>query len=191
MAATLYLSFDGVLHPRFVAFRDGQFPRLRAAGHEFFENNSLLELVLESCPQTRIVLHTWWVPRLGYWEAVRALPQSVQTHVIGATLRGNRLLRFKLKPASARRCWLEQDLARRQPINPVLLDCDPRQVPGRLLDSSCIVDGWAGLASSGACEALIVLLSAEGSRTGADNRLPIAACSNAHSWVANGSHLAT
>ncbi|MCY1210453.1 hypothetical protein D9M68_134640 [compost metagenome] len=120
--ATLYLGFEGVLHPSDVTFREGKWPRLRAAGHEFFENGPHLVQVLASCPNTRIILHSWWVPRFGYWESVRLLPQTVQSRVIGATWPGNRLLRFRGKPVEMRRAWLEADLQRRRPANPVLLD---------------------------------------------------------------------
>ncbi|WP_171514378.1 HAD domain-containing protein [Cupriavidus necator] len=160
-AATLYLAFDGVLHPNLVSFNGRRLPQLHAGGHAFFENSVILEQVIESCPQTQVVLHTLWVPALGYRRVLEMLPQEVRLHVIGATWRGTRGLRARLRPTGARRSWLDEDLIRRRPLQPVLVDCDYRQIAPALTDSSCIVDGWYGLASAGACDRLIALLVAD------------------------------
>ncbi len=155
---TLYLGFEGVLHPAEVSFREGLPPRMRTPGHTLFENNALLEHVINARPETCIILHTWWVRFVGYKAAVRQLPPAVQTRVIGATSPGNRTLRFTLKPTAARREWLRADIARRQPENPVLLDYDWGQVPATLQDRSLIVDGDVGLSSLLLCNALIGML---------------------------------
>ncbi len=155
--ATLYLTFDGVLHPRDVEFRGRNLPRLRTVGHRLFEHGVLLEQVLTLCPQTEVVLHTLWVAAIGYRASVRLLPRSVQARVLGATLPGNRSLRARLEPLGSRRNWLERDLLRRQPESPVLLDYDLQQIPTALKDSACIVDGRRGL-SAKACEQLYALL---------------------------------
>jgi len=160
MPATLYLGFEGVLHPNAVNFEYGQWPRLRMPGHVLFENCPALEQVIRLCPQTRIVLHTWWVALVSFRAAREALPAAVQERVIGATWPGNRLARFERRPISSRRDWLQRDLLRRQPVNPILLDYDPRQVPAELLDSACIVDGECGIASTAAREKLVLLLTA-------------------------------
>jgi len=156
--ATLYLGFDGVLHPNLVSLSRGHLPRLRAGGHVLFENNAILQQVIDTCPQTEVVLHSWWVPLLGYQAALQMLPETVQTHVIGATWRGTRGLRARLRPAGPRRRWLEEDLRLRCPRQPVLLDFDCGQIAPVLTECSCIVDGWYGLASAGASDRLIALL---------------------------------
>ncbi|WP_019450192.1 HAD domain-containing protein [Cupriavidus sp. BIS7] len=156
---TLYLAYDGVLHPNMVTFRGSERPRLRAAGHVLFENNGLLEAVIDACPQTEVVLHSWWIPLLGYRAALQMLPASVRTHVVGATWRSGRGLRARKRPSRPRREWLDDDLLRRHPEHPVLLDCDLIQVAPMLADCACIVDDWYGLASAGACERLFALLA--------------------------------
>ncbi len=155
---TLYLAYDGVLHPNLVTFQCGGRPRLRAAGHELFENNALLEIIIDACPQIEVVLHSWWVPLLGYRTALHMLPESVRAHVVGATWHPGRGLRIRKRPSLPRREWLDYDLRRRQPDYPILLDCDLVQVAPMLVDCACIVDEWRGLASAGACERLSTML---------------------------------
>jgi len=128
-------------------------------GHVLFENSVELEQVIRLFPQTAIVLHSWWVPYLGLRAAREALPPTIQARVIGATWPGNRIVRFRRKPIDSRRDWLERDLMRRRPLNPVLLDYDSRQVPAALLDCACIVDSSSGIASTSARERLISLLT--------------------------------
>lgn len=161
MAATLYLGFEGVLHPQHVTFREGQPPRMRTLDHVFFENNPLLEHVIRVRPLTCVILHSWWVYFVGYQAAVKQLPPAVQARVIGATSPGNRCLRRRLKTVGSRRQWLELDLLRRRPLNPVLVDCDFTQITPLLMDRAVIVDGCNGLASAGSSEALIALLAAD------------------------------
>jgi len=161
---TLYLAYDGVLHPNLVTFRENGLPRLRAGGHELFENNALLEAIIEACPQTEVVLHCWWVPLLGYRSALAMLPELVRNHVVGATWHSGRGLRARRRPSRPRRAWLDDDLKRRHPAYPVLLDCDLIQVAPMLADCACVVDEWRGLASAGACERLCSLLTAYGSK---------------------------
>lgn len=161
-APILYLAFDGVLHPNNVRFQEGCWPCLCKDGHTLFENNVHLKQVIESCPYTRVVLHTWWVLFVGYWAAVRALPPVVQSRVIGATSPGNRYVRFRHKPICTQCELLEHDLERRRPENPVLLDCDYKHVPTALTDSACILDGRTGLMSPEVCQVLVALLAANG-----------------------------
>ncbi|AQV92572.1 hypothetical protein BJN34_01535 [Cupriavidus necator] len=162
-AATLYLNFDGVLHPRAVRLRAGAKPQLLVPGHTLFENNPLLECVLYARPHTHVVLHTWWVLYFGYRFAAQQLPPAVQARVIGATLPGNRALPLTKRPL-ARREWVRADIARRQPECPALLDCDPVQVIARLTDSALILDGQIGLSSTRLCDAMIALLDSVVSR---------------------------
>lgn len=158
-SSTLYLSFDGVLHPNVVSFEGRKPPRLRASGHALFENNGLLQDVLALCPSTDVVLHSWWVPLIGFQAAREALPQAVRSRVVGATWHSSRGLRARRKQSGCRRSWLEEDLMRRCPEYPVLLDCDFMQVAPMLSDCCCIVDDWKGLAAEGACDRLLELLA--------------------------------
>lgn len=156
--ATLYLGFDGVLHPRNVRLHEGETPRLLVAGHTLFENSPWLERVICARPKTRVILHTWWVFYSGYRCAAQRLPPTVQARVVGATLPGNRLLHVANMPLVPRREWLRADIERRRPENPVLIDCDVRQVLAKLTDRALILDGQQGLSSERLVDALIVLL---------------------------------
>ncbi|MBP0638012.1 HAD domain-containing protein [Cupriavidus sp. AcVe19-6a] len=157
-SATLYLGFEGVLHPNLVSFYGQRLPRLRAAGHALFENNSILKSVMDAHPDTSIVLHNWWVPLVGYRAAIEMLPASVRPKIIGATWRSIKGPRSRLRMARTRRAWLEEDLWRRCPDHPVLLDCDFGQAVAALADCSCIVDELHGLAAVGASDRLARLL---------------------------------
>lgn len=158
---TLYLAFDGVLHPNLVSFHRGSLPRLRAGGHVLFENCAILEQLIHESPEIAVVLHNWWVQFLGYQRTLRLLPETVRAHVIGATWRECRGPRARMSNTRSRRDWLESDLIRRQPEHPVLVDCDARQVVPQLTDRACIVDSWRGLTEPGALEKLASLLVAE------------------------------
>lgn len=82
--ATLYLGFDGVLHPRNVRLHEGETPRLLVAGHTLFENSPWLERVICARPKTRVILHTWWVFYSGY-----RCGAAATTYCASARSRGN------------------------------------------------------------------------------------------------------
>lgn len=154
---TLYLAFDGVLHPNVLTFREGSAPRLRAGGHTLFENLHILEQVVEAY-SVSIVLHNWWVPLIGYRSTLSILPESIRQRVVGATWRQPRGPRARLAKRGTRRDWLQADLLRRCPKHPVLLDCEARQVVPMLEGQACIVDDWKGIADSAGVESLQALL---------------------------------
>ncbi|WP_244788328.1 HAD domain-containing protein [Cupriavidus pauculus] len=154
---TLYLAFDGVLHPNVVTFREGCAPRLRAGGHKLFENMHILEQLVEA-HSVSIVLHNWWVPLIGYRSTLSLLPESIRQRVVGATWRQPRGPRARLAKRGSRRDWLQADLLRRCPKHPVLLDCEARQVVPMLDGQACIVDDWKGIAESAGVESLQALL---------------------------------
>jgi hypothetical protein len=79
----LFLDYDGVLHPDKSLFINGQ-PMLQGHG-ECFMWAPLLESVLKTAPQVRIVLSTTWARDLGLVLAKGWLPDALQERVIGAT----------------------------------------------------------------------------------------------------------
>ncbi|WP_368671098.1 HAD domain-containing protein [Cupriavidus sp. IK-TO18] len=158
MPCTLYLGFEGVLHPNQVFFSTGGLPKLKAPGHKLFENNHFLEQILEAVPDTPIVIHSWWVYYVGYRAARERLPAVAQRQVIGATWPRNRVTRFKSKEPTPRSDWLIQDLARRRPQSVAIVDYDYRLVPTQLKDVAFILHGTQGLCSQEQCDALITLL---------------------------------
>lgn len=143
---TIYLGIDGVLHPRAVDLRAGKEPKLAMAGHSLFENNWVLENVIVEFPNTYIVLHSWWVPCYGFLPTLRKLPTRTHDHVVGATYAGNRCNRFRNKPVRPRREWLRDDLLRRRPVNPIIVDSDWMQVLPGMEDQSFIFDTIRGIA---------------------------------------------
>lgn len=81
---TLYLDYDGVLHPDEV-YRVGGKIVLRMDGFSLFEWSSILEELLAPYPKLQIVLATSWVRVVGFEEALARLPDSLQRRVVGAT----------------------------------------------------------------------------------------------------------
>lgn len=80
---TLFLDYDGVLHPDDV-YLTRQGPKLQSTG-ELFMWVDLLDELLEEFPKVRIVLSTSWVRNLGYDKAKKRLPLQLQNRVIGST----------------------------------------------------------------------------------------------------------
>ncbi|PLP96835.1 HAD domain-containing protein [Cupriavidus pauculus] len=159
MATLLYLNIDGVLHPRAVTFENGRAPSLRTQdGHRLFERAALLESILSVYPDTKIVLHCWWPYVIGYRNTVQHLPMELRARVIGSTMPGNKKLRFHARSLCIRKEWLRQDLRRRSPMHPILLDSDWSQALPEIAEASIIVTNDQGLAASGVCDALGRLL---------------------------------
>lgn len=88
---TLYLDYDGVLHPADVRVsRDGSrtpqvYIKGKPSSHPLFEHVGLLEAILERFPKVRIVLATSWVREFGYDFALSHLTPGLQARVIGST----------------------------------------------------------------------------------------------------------
>ena len=80
---TLFLDYDGVLHPDEVYLVRGR-PELRARG-ALFMWAPILEQALAAHPEVRIVLSTSWARELSYTRARRWLPSGLRERVIGAT----------------------------------------------------------------------------------------------------------
>lgn len=81
---TLFLDFDGVLHPDEV-YRIGERIVLRMDGVSLFEWADILDGLLLPHPDVQIVLSTSWVRVFGFEVARASLPESLQRRVVGAT----------------------------------------------------------------------------------------------------------
>lgn len=81
---TLFLDFDGVLHPD-AAYREGERIVLRADGFALFEWVGILHDLLMPYPTVQVVLSTSWVRVLGFDVARSHLPEHLRRRVVGAT----------------------------------------------------------------------------------------------------------
>ena len=120
----LYLDFDGPLHPDAVWYQYGmRQPRLRAPGHELFENLPVFEAAIAPYPDLKIVLSTSWVQTFGFEQTCAFLTDALRPRIIGATYdpdsptawRWSRLSRYDT---------IAQDLERRHPQRWLALDDD-------------------------------------------------------------------
>ena len=81
---TVFLDFDGVLHPDEVYLVRNQ-PVLRMDGISLFEWSEILAESLAPYPAIELVLSTSWVRLLGFEEALQYLPGPLRQRVTGAT----------------------------------------------------------------------------------------------------------
>ncbi len=81
---TLFLDFDGVLHPDAVYRVRGQVI-LRMDGFSLFEWSPILVDLLAPYSDMQIVLSTSWVRVLGFDHTRARLPEGLQRRVVGAT----------------------------------------------------------------------------------------------------------
>lgn len=81
---TVFLDFDGVLHPDEVYLVRNQ-PVLRMDGFSLFEWSGILAESLDPYPAVQLVLSTSWVRLLGFEEALQYLPGPLRQRVTGAT----------------------------------------------------------------------------------------------------------
>lgn len=153
---TLYLDFDGVLHPADVRVSPvDRAPRVYVRGQptnrQLFEHLPLLERLLEPHPQLRIILSTSWVREFGYEFALKQLTPSLQARVIGATL----------YPAPARYYCIQIDAEERGLERWLALDddlyCWPESEMHRIVAPA---DRMLGLAQRGVAEKLSIALAA-------------------------------
>ncbi|WP_323004563.1 HAD domain-containing protein [Denitromonas sp.] len=80
---TLFLDFDGVLHPDDV-YREAGRVVLRADGLRLFEWSDILDDLVSPYPSLQVVLSTSWVRVLGFDAAYSQLTESLQRRVVGA-----------------------------------------------------------------------------------------------------------
>lgn len=81
---TLFLDFDGVLHPDAVYRQAGRIV-LRVDGVSLFEWGGILEELLLPYPELQLVLSTTWVRVLSLEVARSHLPDTLQRRVVGGT----------------------------------------------------------------------------------------------------------
>lgn len=81
---TLFLDFDGVLHPDEVYCIGGKIV-LRMDGFSLFEWAPMLEDILRPYPHLQLVLSTSWVRVVGFDAACARLSEGLQQRVVGAT----------------------------------------------------------------------------------------------------------
>ncbi|WRL44940.1 HAD domain-containing protein [Aromatoleum evansii] len=82
---TVFLDYDGVLHPDAV-YREGERIVLRTDGFRLFEWTDVLEDLLTPYPALQIVLSTSWARVLGFDTVRSHLPESLRRRVVGATV---------------------------------------------------------------------------------------------------------
>lgn len=148
----LYLDFDGVLHHEDVWFHPRRGAYVNTPGYALFEHTHLLEDVLASFPEVRIVLSTSWVRVRRYSRAVKRLSPSLQVRVIGATFH-TRMNRSDFE-ALPRGVQILNDVVRRNPIHWVALDDDAEGWVPEYLEQLIHCDSVLGISAPGVLDAL-------------------------------------
>lgn len=153
-SATVFLDFDGVLHPSDVYLVRGT-PVLRRDGLNLFEWAPLLEqTLLPFLPRLNIVLSTTWVGHFGREQAASHLPVAIRERVVGATYPKN----------CAQIEWIKQSRFQQIVASVIALGCGDRWVAvdddtsewdPTLMHHLVEVDGDLGLAQSGKADELI------------------------------------
>ena len=94
---TLFLDFDGVLHPDpvFMDNRTGK-PVLSDEFGTLFEWVPILDHIMAEYPSVEIVLSTSWAAKLGFEEARRYLPASLGERIINCVWRKDEWLVHKV-----------------------------------------------------------------------------------------------
>lgn len=90
--ATLFLDFDGVLHPhaayhvpgRGIILQTDELPD-EMSGVRLFGFVHHLEAILADIEDVQIVLSTSWVPMVGYRRTLSRLPDAIRQRVVGST----------------------------------------------------------------------------------------------------------
>ena len=141
----LYLDFDGVLHPE-NAHMTGRGPRIVSpGGHRLLEHAGLLEELLRTYPDVRIVLSTLWVRVYkGVHKVARELPQGLRQRVVGATW--HNAMDAELFRAAPRGMQIWADVMRRQPEVWLALDDDWLHWPAWCRDQLVRTDEILGIA---------------------------------------------
>lgn len=154
-APTMFLDFDGVLHPADVLWRERQWPALAEhlqTTHMLFEHAGLLADLLQPHPQIRLVLSTAWVRLYGYEATASRLPKALQERLVGATFDPDRdSTQFT---SVARGYQVLADAKRRGLKKWVALDDDGRNWPRGHTRRLIATDPVLGLAAPAVIDAL-------------------------------------
>jgi len=153
---TLFLDFDGVLHPNEAYQTRGRGIHLheRAAGHTLFEHAELLADLLDAYPMLAIVLSTSWVWTIGYEKSVKRLPARLQERVIGATWHSHMPQR-EMWPSVTRYNQIKQYVTRHQLERWLAIDDNDHLWPDNMRHRLVHTDEWGGIGDKLAQEELI------------------------------------
>lgn len=153
---TLFLDYDGVLHPADVRVTATEPLRPRvynggATNHPLFEHAPLLERTLAPFPEVRLVLATSWCRTLGYKYTVQQLPLALRERVIGTIWQGALLEH----PPRSRYDAIQTDADRQGLVRWLALDDDVEGWPElqryRLIAPT---NSWYGLSEPGVADEL-------------------------------------
>lgn len=142
--ATIFLDFDGVLHPNEAYRGANKRVTLRADGHILFEHADRLCELLAPYPTIRVVLSTSWVAVLRSFDGARNyLPPALQAKLVGATWHSsvdrfiwNELTRFE---------QIQRYVIRHRLTNWLAIDDDDTAWPANQRHRLVHTDEWAGL----------------------------------------------
>lgn len=158
---TLYLDFDGVVHPDAVFIERGGRIVLRRDGIALFEWSPLLVQALAPHPDVRIVLSTSWVRVTSFDYAKSQLPPELQRRVIGATYHtrmreGCENRRYATEPFAllSRFKQIHQHVQRHGVERWLAIDDDAEHWPDGHRANLVETDGELGLAEPGKVEEL-------------------------------------
>lgn len=144
----LYLDYDGVLHADDVYIDARHRPFMRGEG-ALFEYAHCLAQILAPYPEVALVLSTSWVRVKGFTYAVKRLPDSLRSRVIGATWHSG-----WGKDPERRAWWIESstrymqiagDVGRRKPSYWLALDDDAEGWPDTARGHLINCNPWLGL----------------------------------------------
>ncbi|MEM5448880.1 HAD domain-containing protein [Paraburkholderia guartelaensis] len=147
---TLFLNFDGVLHPDHMLYENGCTPSLLSAGHTAFEYASHLANTLDGNDDVEIVLNTWWTFFVGVDSVLELLPPAIAGRVVDATLEPSS--RYDSFPCRCREA--EKHIARKNRKQLLLLDNCHARYSRHLIPCILLTDPMIGLASTAARGAL-------------------------------------
>jgi hypothetical protein len=142
----IYLDFDGVLHDEEVYWDIKRGIYLRTRGRTLFEWAPILEKLLETHGDVRIVLSTSWVPMKSFIYARKQLIHSLGSRVIGSTFH-TRYMRRDEFMNMPRGVQIAQDVHRRRPGSWIAVDDDDANWPSSLRKHLIRTDGGTGLNS--------------------------------------------
>lgn len=140
----LYLDFDGVLHDDDVVWSRKRGIHMRTPSRFLFEWMPILEFLLQSYPEVKIVLSTSWVRVKSFDLAKKQLSPSLQSRVIGATFHRREMSKFKFDNQS-RGAQIFSDVQRRCPATWFAIDNDDYEWPDHCRHQLIKTDDRSGL----------------------------------------------